>query len=90
MLAIRLDNPPNSSRWYPGGGIYRNVWLTKTAPIHMSQWGPYITTPEVSAGAATMSSYDLYYPPWATSPDHEFFGQDHSPAVGRRICLDRF
>jgi beta-galactosidase len=27
QLAIRLDNPPNSSRWYPGGGIYRNVWL---------------------------------------------------------------
>src|SRR5262249_9142919 len=32
-LVIRLDNPPNSSRWYPGAGIYRNVWLTKTAPI---------------------------------------------------------
>ena len=30
QLAIRLDNPPSSSRWYPGGGIYRNVWLTKT------------------------------------------------------------
>lgn len=29
-LAIRLDNPPESSRWYPGGGIYRNVWLTKS------------------------------------------------------------
>lgn len=28
QLAIRLDNPPSSSRWYPGCGIYRNVWLT--------------------------------------------------------------
>jgi len=55
VLAVRLDNPPNSSRWYPGGGIYRNVWLAKTAPIHVSQWGTYITTPEVSAGAATVS-----------------------------------
>jgi len=27
-----------------------------------------------------MSSYDLYYPEWASSPDHEFFGQDHSAA----------
>jgi beta-galactosidase len=27
VVAIRLDNPPESSRWYPGGGIYRNVWL---------------------------------------------------------------
>jgi beta-galactosidase len=30
VIAIRLDNPPDSSRWYPGGGIYRNVWLVKT------------------------------------------------------------
>ena len=55
VLAIRLDNPANSSRWYPGGGIYRNVWLTKTSPIHVSQWGTYITTPEVSATSATVS-----------------------------------
>jgi beta-galactosidase len=45
QLAIRLDNPPDSSRWYPGGGIYRNVWLTKTHPIHVGQWGTYLTTP---------------------------------------------
>ena len=36
-LAIRLDNPPDSSRWYPGGGIYRNVWLTQTAPVAVAQ-----------------------------------------------------
>ena len=29
-IVIRLDNPEESSRWYPGGGLYRNVWLTKT------------------------------------------------------------
>ncbi len=51
-LAIRLDNPPNSSRWYPGGGIYRNVWLVKTNPVHISQWGTYVTTPKVSAASA--------------------------------------
>jgi len=54
-LAIRLDNPKDSSRWYPGGGIYRNVWLTKTAPVHVGQWGTYITTPQVSKDAATIS-----------------------------------
>jgi len=54
-LAIRLDNPKDSSRWYPGGGIYRNVWLTKTAPVHVGQWGTYITTPQVSKEAATIS-----------------------------------
>ncbi|WP_448661768.1 beta-galactosidase GalB [Sphingomonas sp. CJ20] len=52
QLAIRLDNPMESSRWYPGGGIYRNVWLTKTDPVHVAQWGTRITTPEVSAESA--------------------------------------
>ena len=54
-LAIRLDNPPDSSRWYPGGGIYRNVWLVKTAPVHIGHWGTYLTTPEVSATSATIN-----------------------------------
>jgi beta-galactosidase len=54
QLAIRLDNPPNSSRWYPGGGIYRNVWLVKTTPVHVSQWGTQSTTPQVSAASATV------------------------------------
>lgn len=55
VIAIRLDNPPDSSRWYPGGGIYRNVWLVKTAPVHISHWGTYITTPEVTPAAATVN-----------------------------------
>ncbi|HET7626271.1 MAG TPA: beta-galactosidase GalB [Verrucomicrobiae bacterium] len=54
VIAIRLDNPPDSSRWYPGGGIYRNVWLVKTGPVHVGHWGTYVTTPEVSKSAATV------------------------------------
>lgn len=53
-LAIRLDNPENSSRWYPGGGIYRNVWLTKTAPVHLVPSDTFITTPEASKESATI------------------------------------
>ncbi|HWD18298.1 MAG TPA: beta-galactosidase GalB [Verrucomicrobiae bacterium] len=44
VIAIRLDNPPDSSRWYPGGGIYRNVWLVKSGPVRIGHWGTYITT----------------------------------------------
>ena len=55
QLAIRLDNPSDSSRWYPGGGIYRNVWLTKTQPVHVAQWGTRVTTPLVSASSATIN-----------------------------------
>jgi beta-galactosidase len=54
QLAIRLDNPPNSSRWYPGGGIYRNVWLTKTNPVHVAHWGTIVKTPSVSKESATI------------------------------------
>jgi beta-galactosidase len=54
QIAIRLDNPANSSRWYPGGGIYRNVWLVKAAPVHVGQWGTYVTTPEVSRDSASV------------------------------------
>jgi beta-galactosidase len=54
VLSIRLENPNNSSRWYPGGGIYRNVWLVKTAPVHVGQWGTYLTTPKVSADSASV------------------------------------
>ena len=39
VIAIRLDNPKQSSRWYPGGGIYRNVWLVKTAPVQRGALG---------------------------------------------------
>jgi beta-galactosidase len=54
QLAIRLDNPPASARWYPGGGLYRDVWLTKTAPVHVAHWGDVVTTRAVSAKAATI------------------------------------
>jgi beta-galactosidase len=52
QLAIRLDNPPNSSRWYPGGGIYRNLWLVKVNPVHIAHWGTNIRTSHISASSA--------------------------------------
>ena len=55
VLAIRLDNLHESSRWYPGAGLYRNVWLTKTGPIHVAQWGTFVTTPRVSTESALVS-----------------------------------
>jgi beta-galactosidase len=55
VIAIRLDNPNHSSRWYPGGGIYRNVWLVKTAAVHVGHWGVYVTTPEVATDSATVN-----------------------------------
>ena len=42
LIEIKLDNKPESSRWYPGGGIYRNVWLTRTAKTSVAHWGTYV------------------------------------------------
>ncbi|MEY2930309.1 MAG: hypothetical protein RL033_1058, partial [Pseudomonadota bacterium] len=61
-IAIRLDNPVPTdsnwqngwSRWYPGAGLYRNVWLVATDPVHVAQWGTQLTTPEISPAAATL------------------------------------
>jgi len=55
VLAIRLDNPPASARWYPGGGLYRDVWLTRTDPVHVAHWGSTVTTPAVSSARATVA-----------------------------------
>jgi Glycoside hydrolase family 2 C-terminal domain 5/Domain of unknown function (DUF4982)/Glycosyl hydrolases family 2, sugar binding domain/Glycosyl hydrolases family 2 len=55
VIAIRLDNPRNSSRWYPGGGIYRNVWLVKCAPVGVGHWGTFITTPEITKDSASVN-----------------------------------
>jgi beta-galactosidase len=54
QLSIRLNNPNYSARWYPGGGLYRNVWLIKTNKVHIAQWGTFITTPKVSEESATI------------------------------------
>jgi beta-galactosidase len=54
VLAVRVQNESKNSRWYAGSGIYRDVWLTVTNPIHVDTWGVYITTPQVSAKEATI------------------------------------
>jgi beta-galactosidase len=52
ILAVRLDTEKWDSRWYPGAGIYRHVWLVKANPVHVGHWGTYITTPEISQNSA--------------------------------------
>ncbi|HBN01299.1 MAG TPA: hypothetical protein DD383_01495, partial [Rikenellaceae bacterium] len=44
LVKVTLDNPEESSRWYPGGGIYRNVYLTVAEPVGVAQWGTFVTT----------------------------------------------
>jgi beta-galactosidase len=52
VLAVKVKNEGENSRWYSGSGIYRHVWLKTLDPVHVAQWGTYITTPEVDASRA--------------------------------------
>jgi beta-galactosidase len=54
LLAVRLENKPQSSRWYPGAGLYRNVHVVATEKVHVPVWGTYVTTPHVSAQFASV------------------------------------
>jgi len=54
VLAVRLENRPNSSRWYPGAGLYRNVHLVTTSDIHVPVWGTQVTTPHVEQDFASV------------------------------------
>jgi beta-galactosidase len=44
VLAVRARNEGVTSRWYPGSGIYRNVWLTTTGATHIRPWGVWART----------------------------------------------
>ncbi|HEV2435726.1 MAG TPA: beta-galactosidase GalB [Verrucomicrobiae bacterium] len=70
VLAIRLDTPPEASRWYPGAGLYRNVWLVKTGPVQVGHWGTFVTTPKADKQMATVKiqvtvENDLHSNTWA-------------------------
>jgi beta-galactosidase len=56
VLAVRVDHSVVAdSRWYPGSGIYRHVWLNVTGPVHIGPWDPYITTPLAGEAEALVS-----------------------------------
>lgn len=73
VIAVKVNPEPLSARWYPGAGIYRNVWLEIKNPVHIEHWGTHISTPEITAeralvhietkimdtGAASNSNYKL-------------------------------
>lgn len=53
-LSVNLENKEQSSRWYPGAGLYRNVKLLITDKVHIPVWGTYLTTPHITEGEATV------------------------------------
>ena len=55
LVAVVASNKPLSTRWYPGAGIYRHVWLQKNDPVHVEYNGIFVTTPEITDDKATVN-----------------------------------
>ncbi|WP_394701077.1 DUF4982 domain-containing protein [uncultured Acetobacteroides sp.] len=55
VIAVRLENQPFSSRWYPGAGLYRKVRVIVKNKECFKHWGNTITTPSVSDNIARVN-----------------------------------
>lgn len=55
VIALKLNPEVLSIRWYPGAGIYRNVWLETKNPVHVKHWGTHISTPKISEKKAEVT-----------------------------------
>jgi beta-galactosidase len=55
VLAVRLDATLKEGWFYEGAGIYRHVWLVKTAPLHVAEYGTFVTS-AVHDGSATVTA----------------------------------
>jgi beta-galactosidase len=54
VLLVRVDATSSDGWFYEGAGIYRHVWLVKTSPVYVKQWGTFVSA-KVNGGTATLS-----------------------------------
>jgi len=54
VVAVHVDTRQHNSRWYPGAGIYRKVQLVINEPVHVAQWGTFVTTLGIPTDSATI------------------------------------
>ncbi len=84
-IAVRLDNLAKSSRWYPGGGIYRHVWLVKANPVHIAYNGVFARPENITTASADLVvSTEI-----EGKADGAEIVQELIDASGKRIASDR-
>lgn len=96
LLAVRLDNKEQSSRWYSGAGLYRNVRLVYKSPTHVAYCGTFVTTPKIAREKASVSvKTDIVNPAGAAKIVHKIYAPDgklaasaESENVAEEIFID--
>lgn len=54
LIAVKVKNEGENSRWYSGSGIYRHVWMKTWNNIHVAQYGTSISTPVITSDLASV------------------------------------
>ncbi len=79
-LAVRLENENESSRWYPGAGLYRNVHLVVNEDAHIPTWGTQLTTPVVKKEFAKVNlKTSLKFPSGKSFTDYRIVTELKAP-----------
>ena len=79
-LAVRLENYNESSRWYPGAGLYRNVHLVVTEDAYVPEWGTHVITEEIGVAHADVAqATEFVVPEGKTFSDYRIRTQIFDP-----------
>lgn len=91
--------PKKGSRWYTGGGLFRDVYLQVQNPTHIARHGIYITTPEVASDKATVAvqvevdgwqKHDVLVRTTIRNPEGKVVGSAHNtmPKHTHQTCTE--
>ena len=87
VLAVRVDATLGEGWFYEGAGIYRHVWLSKTAPLHVVQWGNFARS-EVRGSSAVISISTEVENQSDAQRTGRVISRIVDPKNSRWICLD--
>ncbi len=88
-LAVRLENLVESSRWYPGAGIYRNVHVIMTDEVHIPIWGTQLTTPVIEKDFAKVNLKTKLARPEGTEASRYSLSTEIKDPEGRVVSTGR-
>eukprot|EP01035_Chromulina_nebulosa_P008494 gene8494-11515_t len=66
VILVKVGATQPEGWWYEGCGIYRHVWLKALSPLHLAQWGNFITTSDVASNAANVNIKTKVLNDWGT------------------------